>query len=478
MNHPALWPVISAAVLGVSLATATSADAAKSSDPLSAIADAVIARPDLKPLVRKCVKPEHDQGQLAFYGQKSLTKDVLDAYLDRAIVHMSGGPDDLHLWGDRSRAFLKNSGAKFIHWADLGWVRRYTADDWTGLTAAMDSVHGTDWGSDIIYECGIMEAIGRPQVDNTPIPEWLMKLLTDLGIQERRKFGPNGPGYFSYEGMFDRNAEDWPKNLIGLWYSDHDAEQSVPDITMLETRIYYAYQIAEYIDAGFEGVMFGQAMLTGNRDRDNKSLNSLCAFARKWAAARGYRHAVTLTSHVIVDKDYPVSKGIPLFTHITWPTRLSYSDEHPFGMRLGPDAKSTKTRQGGEEIIQLLKLNHDLPILLEIDNYGMSPGPNPVCDAGYDEITAYASKPPKQRSEFLAYYYFESRKWRNKDGHARVHLAPTGWRCLCRAASLYTKPDGTPSDPVSFYSPYSESGGEESTIKALFDHARGPEAFR
>lgn len=444
---------------------------------INAIADTVIADPGLKPLTRKALKPANTKSPLHFYGQKKLTKAVLEAYLDRAIVHMSGTSKEPEVYSDRSRQFLEDTGTKFIHWADLGWVRFYTQADWDRLTPQIDAVHGTDWGSEVIYECGIMEAIGRNEINKTPIPDWLLKILDDLNVNSVRKLGPNGKGFFSYEAMFDRNAADWPKNLIGLWASAPEYEQSVPDITMLETQIYYAYLIAEYLDAGFEGIMFGQTMLTGARDKDNAALNALCKFAKKWASARAYRHAVTLTSHVYNGVDYPkspASKAKPLFTHLTWPSRPSYSEKPPYTMQFGPDVKKTAKRYGGDEIIHLLSLPHDLPILIEIDNYGGDPQINDFQD---DDITAYARKTPEERRAYLKRYYFDSRKWKNVDGNARVHFALPGYRCLIKSISLYTMPDGQPSKPVNFYVPFREDGGEEDTIRDLFAHARLPKEF-
>ncbi|MHB1001885.1 MAG: hypothetical protein ACYC27_21810 [Armatimonadota bacterium] len=444
---------------------------------INAIADMVMDDPSIKPLKRKAVKPANKKSPLYFYGQKSLTKPILESYLDQAIVHMSGSSTEPEVYGERSRQFLKDTGTKFIHWADLGWVRLYTQKDWDNIVSGVDAVHGTDWGSDIIFECGIMEAIGRHEIDNTPIPEWLLRILNDLGVQDNRKAGPNGKGYFNYEAMFDRNASDWPKNLVGLWYSNLEREQSVPGITMLETQIYYAYLIAEYIDAGFEGIMFGQTMLTGARDKDNSALNALCSFAKKWASARAYRHAVTLTSHVYNATDYPkspASKAKPLFTHLTWPSRLSYSEKPPYTIQFGPDVKATAKRQGGEEIIHLLSLPHDLPILIEIDNFGGDPRINDFAD---DDITAYAAKTPVERRAFLKKYYFDSRKWKNADGNGRVHFALAGYRCLIRRISLYTLPNGDLSAPVNFYLPFREAGGEEDTIRELFKQARTSKDF-
>lgn len=471
-------------LIGVSLmasipshATGRMADAEKSGAVIGAIADAVIANPSLKPLARKCIRPSDKQSPLYFYGQRKLTKPLLEAYLDRAIVHMSGSSSEPEVYSERSRQFLKDTGTKFIHWADLGWVRLYTQKDWDRLVTEIDTVHGTDWGSDIIYECGIMEAIGQKQIDATPIPEWMLKLMDKLGVQENRKVGSNGKGFFCYETMFDRKAPDWPKNLPGLWSPDPESEQSVPDITMPETQLYYAYLISEYLDAGFEGIMFGQTMLTGARDKDNAALHALCMYAKKWASARAYRHAVTLTSHVYNGVDYPkspASKSRSLFTHLTYPSRPSYSEKPPYTMQFGPDVKKTAKRYGGDEIIHLLSLRHDLPILIEIDNYGGDPMINDFHD---DDITAYARKTPIERRAFLRKYYFDSRKWKNAEGNGRVHLALPGYRCLIKNLSLYRLPDGAPSKPVSFYLPFREDGGEENTIRDLFAQARMPRDF-
>ncbi len=413
--------------------------------PLELIIDAVAADPNLKPLTRKAVAPRDYSGPLQFKGQEELTKPLLEAYLARTVSHMN-------IIEERAREFLHYSGAKFVHWSDLGWARLYKTDDWQSITQAVDAVHSTDWGQDVIFECGIMEAIGRRAVDSTPIPRWLVTALQKSGLQDKRVAGPNGKEYFCYKAMFDRNAEDWPKHFVGHWHPDPEAEQSVPDLTMLETQIYYAYLIAEYIDAGFEGIMFGQTMLTGRRDKGNEALHNICSFARKWAALRGYRGAVTLSSHVIYPTDYPTEpedKARPLFTHLTWPTRLSYTSSSAIGMQFGPDIKPEGRRQGGGEIVRLLQLPHDLPILFEIDNYGPSKGPNGVCDQGYDEITAYSCKNPEQRAAFLRHYYAECRKWKNRDGNRRCFLAMPGVRCLNTPVSLCITAEGKPSEPTS-----------------------------
>ena len=442
--------------------------------PLDKIADAVLANPNLKPLTRKAISPKNPEGLLQFDGQQSLTKPLVEAYLDRSISHMNA-------WDDRSVQFINESGAKFIHWADLGWGRLYTADDWKQLTDTIDKIHSIDGSQDIIFECGIMEITSLTAMNATPIPDWMLKILDDLGLQDKRKVGPNGKNYFCYESMFDRNATNWPKRYVGEWDKNPASESSVPDLTMLETQLYYAYVAAEYIDAGFEGILFGQAGLTGKRDTGNISMNNICEFAKKWAAARAYRHAVTLSSHVLNPPEYsssPNEKPKPLYTHLSFPTRMIYTNDTPIGMMFSPYLEASGRRQGGKQLLRVLNLPHDLPILLEIDNYAPTKGPSPVCDEGYDEITAYANKNREQRAAFLQKYYFMSRQWCNVDGNARMHFALPGYRCMNAALSLHVLETGERSKPTSCYLPYKEDGGEEVMIKELFKMARNPEDFK
>ena len=433
---------------------------------LSRIVQHVQANPGVKPLTRTVLHPANTHSPLHFESQSSLTKSLLSAYLDRAVSHLNGHWDD---WNARGMQFLESSGTKFLHWGDLGWARIYTATDWQAITAAADTIHGSAWGGDIILECGIMEAIYPSQADNQRIPDWYLQVLQDLGIQQQRAFGPNGPQYFCYEAMFDRNAPDWP--YVDIWGSGSGA----PDITMLETLLWYAWLAGEYIDAGFEGIMWGQIMMTGTRDYDHAASYGLCEFARQWANARGYRQAMTLTSHVNRDWNFPTNSSNPVFTHLTWPTRMSYTTNTGFGMQFGVGVAAAPPQQGGQEIEAILQLSGDLPILLEIDNY--APGQTIVCNEGWDEITAFARKPAADRRAFLDHYYYAMRNWTNSAGNNRIHFALPSLRPLNVATSLGVDTNNVPFPTLGLYEPYREVGGDEEKIRELFQNARLPSYF-
>lgn len=442
----------SVVVVAASAALAEKAPASEANRILTHISDAIISGRAGKPITRSIASPRKQSAELTFAKQSDLTSDLIDRYLSRAISHFLP-------WGKpaRSRRFLENTGTKYIHWSHLLWGQ--SPPEWKTLCSEIDSVHGTDWGADVVYEAGVMECVYRSQVDSVRIPDWLYKCMDDLGINKTRKPGPKGERYFSYENMFDRTADDWPPQNIGRWDRDEKGVDrgSVPDITMVETQLWYAYLITEYIDAGFEGIFFGQIGLTGARDTGNECTWELCQFAKRIAAARAYRHAVFLsTHHYCVPYKGQLSPDSPtIFTHMTWPSRMFYSSNHDFGMECGLNATEDGQHRTRGEFQMLLKPPTDLPILIEIDNYGPVAKDSSIAadPEGDDEITAYMKKPHSAREGFLRYYYHEFQTYKNKLGKCRVHLAPSGERCG--------------------YMPYAENGGEEDVIKELFREAAG-----
>jgi hypothetical protein len=78
----------------------------------------------------------------------------------------------------------------------------------------------------------------------------------------------------------------------------------------------------------------------------------------------------------------------------------------------------------------------------------------------------FAARPKRGRQVVVTWYHGGRVVWRAKKKAIRVI-----------DSTLYTLPDGQPSEPVTFYWPYKERGGEEQTIKELFRQARLPGDF-
>ena len=408
-----------------------------------------------KPITRTILSPAAQSPDLKFTSQADLTSDKIDRYLNRAISHFLPWDNPT-----RSREFLKNTGTKFIHWSHLLWG--HPIPEWKTLSAEIDTVHNSNWGRDVVYEAGVMEAIYRGTTDKAFIPDWLYQCMEELGINKTRKPGPNGPRYFSYENMFDRNSTTWPPGNIGRWSRDSEGKDdgSAPDITMVETQLWYAYLITEYIDAGFEGIMFGGLEITGASDfaSGNECMYELSQFSKRIAAARAYRRGVFLSTHhyfVPYKDNWDPDTPTKIFTHMTWPSRMFYSKKFNHGMESGLYATEDGQHRTAAEFNMVVKKPPlDLPVLIEIDNYGPQRPDSPIaCNTdGDDEINAYKKKPSWARAAFLRQYYHEFLTYTNKLGRSgRVHLAPSGERMG--------------------YMPYKETGGEEEVIKELFAEA-------
>lgn len=393
-------------------------------------------------------------GEWDFTSQGELTKDKIEKFLSRAVTHF----DTVSFRGfspaevDRTREFLLHTGAKFVHGAELSWGKSYPDHSyWDHCRTAIASLHATPGLEDVIFEGFIAEHISS-NADNTLIPEWLWNEMEAEGINATRTRSPNDTGdrhYFHYPNFFDA---DWVfKNHWG-------PGQSVPDLTKLETQLYFRYLLREHIDAGFESIWFGQLGLTGARDNNSIVLNGLRQFARTWAAQYGYRHAILLTSHVTSR----LHDNEQMMDYICFPCRVRYSDRYPHGMEINPGLV------GDPGLLTIIQNAVDLPVLLEVDNYACQPNP-PITNYGFDEITGFAYKEPWQRRAFLEQYYWELRTYVGKGCNNRVYLALPARRNICLAGCtgrLDTNPNVP--YPSGSYSPYSEHCGDEDTIAALF----------
>src|SRR3546814_6225332 len=68
----------------------------------------------------------------------------------------------------------------------------------------------------------------------------------------------------------DRNFSDEQMlNPDGVLVNHWGVGASVPDISQLETRMFFYYMACRYMEAGIEALHFGQAELMAMTDRDN-----------------------------------------------------------------------------------------------------------------------------------------------------------------------------------------------------------------
>src|SRR5688500_6630989 len=101
-------------------------------------------------------------GPWDFDGQAALTKEKIQTFLQRSIVHFDTAAFNnfkIVDW-ERTKLFLQNTGAKFIHGGELSWGRSYPDHSyWDNCALRLADLHATPGLQDVMVEGFIAEHI-------------------------------------------------------------------------------------------------------------------------------------------------------------------------------------------------------------------------------------------------------------------------------------------------------------------------------
>jgi hypothetical protein len=329
----------------------------------------------------------------------TISQAVLENYLSRAIT-MEGllsGRGDL----DDNIRMLKETGAKFIGRALCLWGGE--ADLLRNLELAKDRipiVHGT--GPEMVLQACIFEIV-TTQVERVPVPPWAFVAL-GRPVETRN---------FRYAEMLypdGRRVDHWRRG------------QSVPDVSRIETKLWFYFLAASYIDIGIEAIHLGQAELMNGNDRDLAHYSEVLALIRAFAAKHGRRHMVLCDAHV--PSGGLVRDGRLLLDFHSFPLRIKEVPDRPQGAVLERGfSDAIYGRSRGGRAPSGWSCEH-LPYLVEIDNWGVSRHPGQARQGsiwvwGYDEITWFAHQPPGYRANWLRYAHDWVRKT-DPSGHLQM----------------------------------------------------------
>lgn len=372
-----------------------------------------------------------------------MPRSVLDSYLSRAVtfsefLHGRGGFDD-------NLRFLTNTSAKFVGRAIYRWGGEAAL---SGLLERgrqfAERAHAAD--PDLLLQAACFEIVTR-EVGQLEIPKRVL-----------RAFGqPEESRRFRYEDML------YP---AGEWGRDHWGKgSSVPDISRLETRLWFYHLATAYLDIGVEALHFGQVEIMDNRDPDHAFWAELLDKVRAYARQHARRHWVVCDAHVPgggIARD-----GRLLLDFHSFPLRIAEVLEEPGHgvLRMG-HLDTIYGRSLGGITTAGWSCEH-LPYLVELDNYGVSARPGesgtPYYTWGYDEMSWFAHQPAAYRNEWLGYAWDWLRQndpngWLQMPG-SRVLHAPVQGR------HWYWAQNASPATPDAF--------NQEDAIKAIWaDHAR------
>ncbi len=377
-----------------------------------------------------------------FYGK--ITEEVLCNYLRRAVTISCEPGHELHpTETPEVRSFILNTGAKYICRAATRW--RPSMNDYAtyeGQAAFIDSVHAVD--PDVVFEACIFECVG-PEVETIPVPAWVFEAF---GIApELRNFNVDAMRFPN-----DLYRDQWGPGTI------------VPDMTRIETQMFFYYRACKYIDIGFEGLHMGQIHLIGKNDEGWVCWTRVLTMVRAYAKEHARRAFVLINAHTPGMLD---SNGKLMFDFHMFPSRpvADDSQEPHFPSEDNPQrAVLDVHHRSGIYGRSLGGMTHSgwetdtLPYCVELDNFGDDlperlnvPRPDLSTCWGMDEINWFAHQPARYRAEFLRYAY----AWVRDVAPGKCFFAMPGQRVirlrnrqgdiinrLYRAYDKTTHPDG------------------------------------
>jgi hypothetical protein len=324
--------------------------------------------------------PSHP-GEFQF--DRTISREVLENYLSRAIT-MEGllnGRGDLE---DNIR-MLKSIGSKFIGRSLCLWGGEESlVRNLERAKQQVPKVLAAD--PEMILQACIFEIVTN-QVERVAVPEWALAAL-GLPVEKRN---------FRYADMLYPN---------GRFQNRWRPGQSVPDVSRSETKLWFYFLGASFIDVGCEAIHFGQAELMNRNDRNLDHYFQVLTLIRSYATQHARRHMVLCDAHV--PSGGLVRDGQLLMDFHSFPLRIMEVPDKPQEAILKVGfSDGIYGRSKGGTTFSGWKCEH-LPYLVEIDNWGVSKQPGQAKAGGiwvwgYDEITWFAHQSQAYRSKWLRY---------------------------------------------------------------------------
>jgi len=319
-----------------------------------------------------------------------MSREVLGNYLSRSIS-MEGLLNGRGDFGDDLR-MLGTIGAKYIGRSICLWGGEANLlQNFARAKQQLPMVHATDPG--MILEACIFEIVTN-EVEQIPVPAWAFAAL-GLPVEKRN---------FHYEAILYPQAQ-----RTRAWGNG----AGIPDVSQIETQLWFYFLAVSYIDLGFEGIHWGQMEIMNHNDHDLAHYAHVFALVRAYAEKHARRGMVLCNAHV--PSGGLVRDGKLLLDFHAFPLRIKEVPNHPQQAILEVGfADSIFLRSKGGMTFSGWQCEH-LPYLVELDNWGASKNPGQAGQGGnwvwgYDEITWFAHQSKQYRSEWLEYAWNWVRK--------------------------------------------------------------------
>lgn len=327
-----------------------------------------------------CVPQDQD---MDFTFDGPMARRVLESYLARSVTAMDllTGAGDV----DDNIRMLRAIGAKFAGRAIYCWGHESLLPEKLNKARAIEPRLRAAI-PDIILQAGVFEIV-TTDIETLRIPERVWQAF-DLPSENRP---------FDYHAMLFPNGR-----FVDHWRQG----ASVPDMTQIETRMWFYHAATEYIDAGCEAIHFGQVALVGAEDKDYACWWDMLARVRGYAREQARRHGVLCDAHT--PDGGPRHDGDRLlFDFHSFPLRIEeVADKPQEGVLQVGYLDSLFQRSNGGLTANGWRCDH-LPYLVELDNWGSSGRGGQNIGKhwcwGWDEISWFAHQPKEYRDRWLRY---------------------------------------------------------------------------
>ena len=353
----------------------------------------------------RAVAGQADSKGIDYRFDRTISREVLENYLSRSIS-MEGfltGKGDF----DDNLRMLNKMGAKFAGRSLCLWAGEANFfKNMERVRTNVSRVHQAD--PEMILQACVFEIV-TIQVEQIRVPDWAFTAL-GMPVEQRN---------FRYADMLYPDGKR--KNQWGR-------DASVPDISRIETRLWFYFQAASYLDAGIEAIHFGQTEIMNGNDPGSEYWSQTFNLVRTHAARHARRHMVLCDAHV--PSGGLLKDGKLLLDFHSFPLRIMEVPDRPQEAILKVGfSDGIYGRSKGGLTFSGWTCDH-LPYLVEIDNWGVSKQPGqPKAGSiwiwGYDEITWFAHQSESYRNEWLRYAW----KWVRKTD-ANGHFQMPGSRTL------------------------------------------------
>lgn len=367
----------------------------------------------------------------------NISLEALESRLSRAVTMegMLHGHGDL----DDQVRYLRDIGARFAGRTLYLWGNEHNLEALlASARPAAAKVHAAL--PDLILQAAEFEIV-TTHVDEVAIPARAF-VAFGLPFEERR---------FSYAAMLYEDGS----------FKDHWGRgASVPDMSRVETQLWFYMLGMNYVDLGIEAIHFGQVSLMNRRDPGHAHWRAVLDRVRAYARLHARRGFVLIDAHVptggIVDD------GRLLFDFHSFPMRIDEVADRPHeGVLKVGYRDSLYGRSKGGITPSGWECEH-LPYLVELDNCGRSGREGQNIGGswiwGYDEITWFAHQSDTRRADWLRYAW----KWvRDHDSAGFVQMP--GSRTIAVPVGekkWYWAMNPSPACPDGF--------GDEDVIKAIW----------